>query len=1633
MAIKQYRVYYSTLVDPGSVCTNPTITPTLPTGGLAIVCDNGDSVDIQINTDIAGPHCLSFIIDCTGTCDTCGSQVIQKCFCTDSEDCGECENCVGNVCVSRCEPGKVCNNDTCGDCSDEFPCPANQVCSQGVCRCPADKPILRADGVCVECLDGDDLGPCLICVNGTIVAIDCPDGVCNPNTGDCQECLNNGDCAGPNECCGPTGGCECCPGYVLDPDTNQCVPAPPCTSAQDCIDTFGKCYYCTPEGCKPVICPEGFICDPNTGDCVPSCEDGICPPGQGCLNGRCVPCDELSCTGSGPQCQYAVGCECVGQTCSWIDCDPENVEMVWTVVPGTPGTPGTPVPGSGMPALQGTTNITPLSIVYVQPPNGAGYMNHQFNLGVTNGTNGTWTLYHQYPSVAVSLGSGTSVSFDLAGTAPASGPNLVGFTVEFVETNTSRKATWGIYRNPPYGDPTAANTWQYEFNGGNGVPPQTQGGTPGTPGSLQLCATNGNFIAVGVSDVVTTGTMSISFVATGGNCLVAYPTGCGSWSGNVNIKCGGNIIKVPAPSFFRDPANCCDPTDPNCDGWGTGDPCQGVTVKPITLQFFPTFGQNGSGDGEFMVVADWESAGLTFLQMFYMNISPGCWSTAANPASASNDIQIVTSPSQSPWGPNPSALAVNVTMGDGGCVRLGHTCELSVGTCEKLQGEVCLTECSAFKVEIVAGTNNTYTAVPSMADETVTYEWSYTGLVNNTGQTVIITPVGGSSTLSVTARYGTPTKCTATDSISLQYDKPGCMNRRACNWDPTAQVDDWSCVVVDPSSYNCATGFFEPGFVNGQPANTILTPTVSFWINGVEMKGDARRLDASPTNGYTVQVKVDGVDACTHQLVVPQCYNCSGTNCLPAPLGLNQGLYLTPNCDNMCDQSLQINIQEDCVNNGTVLSVKVTGGTGVYTVSANKVGGPQVLPPTALIGNGSVSTPVLGNGVVRVFVQDQGSPANNSKDWSAACHNCTEDATALSNYSINCAGNYTVNFTLTADPFATFYTVQLLNNLGVQVPGGSSTWTGAGTYSMPLGSYPGDGGYTLRVTNDLGCVKNYDMSLNCNGTLLPCPISGAGLTYVNSGGSTLFSGTFALTTAGGNYQVQLYNTTGGTPASCSSAALSTPIGSPITVVGVLGTNTINFPTPVSTPAVATCYGVKVQRLGAGYENCSQTAFVSVVPNASAVCDGDVTSIAYNTATGQVLVSWDFENTSDSLTVQIEAYSSGVCGTGTPVTVTSTGNGENGLNIPFNGIPQLQGTAQCVRVTIWDEADPTCTATLDGTIAACSCAVDVTAVDVDPDAETAEVTFTTRCTSGDVTIDITGSATGSYSFGTANTDGTVDTHTQVVALVGYPSVGGSINVEVSDDINGLCTDTVTATLPSNCVNCGLVVNVGLVTSRVETVIDYSANTLVSAAVGKYDLNNPTEVAELESVLAGGLAFNGANFCGGAPVEVNVGSNAGIRVYQDSDDFVDINYATVSSALWTGVRKAYFGACGCATGRLCDYTTVVDLSGTGALAPGDNVTFGLWYGDTGNTSYEIYLGTVSTLITGGVLAAMQTGIYNALTSANCGFAVGSVTASWNGGTKELTLTIADTNAALFTAYAYGNSYSSDYHEFTQSGCV
>ena len=311
-AIKQFE--YCVTGIP-SCCVSPVIT-WVEQPGVLISC-KGSCVTVSYPEDFSQKRCITLFI----TCNSCGTnQIIERqvCFCGDEGGCGPCEDCGPNgVCISRCTG--ICDeaNGTCVDCDPTHPCPGNKSCVAGGCQCSSSKPYDVGNNRCVECVGQGDCeskyGKCYKCVDGTCVYKgDCGGGVCDPATGDCEECITKGDCSskGDNFCCNGSKKCVCCPGYVLNPNTGQCVPAPECTG-NDC----GPCGDCVQGKCVPRQCPDGQVC--VNGDCVEKCDcnnPASCTnQGKICKNidGQCV------CVSCGTSCAAGCigGCHCSGNNC----------------------------------------------------------------------------------------------------------------------------------------------------------------------------------------------------------------------------------------------------------------------------------------------------------------------------------------------------------------------------------------------------------------------------------------------------------------------------------------------------------------------------------------------------------------------------------------------------------------------------------------------------------------------------------------------------------------------------------------------------------------------------------------------------------------------------------------------------------------------------------------------------------------------------------------------------------------------------------------------------------------------------------------------------------------------------------------------------------------------------------------------------------------------------------------------------------------------------------------------------------------------------------------------------------------------------------------------------------------------
>jgi hypothetical protein len=304
------------------------------------------------------------------------------------------------------------------------------------------------------------------------------------------------------------------------------------------------------------------------------------------------------------------------------------------------------------------------------------------------------------------------------------------------------------------------------------------------------------------------------------------------------------------------------------------------------------------------------------------------------------------------------------------------------------------------------------------------------------------------------------------------------------------------------------------------------------------------------------------------------------------------------------------------------------------------------------------------------------------------------------------------------------------------------------------------------------------------------------------------------------------------------------------------------------------------------------------------------------------------------------------------------------------------------------------------------------------------------------VDISGDATGSLSVSGTSEDGGTSSHpSTVVAIVGYPSTGGSIVLEITDALNGACISTQVVALPSNCVSCGIVGTFNEQDAVVTAIFDFLGNPVVA---GSYDMTQLADRNLLANDAEAELVDLGANICAGADgvLVARSGGYSGMRANQDSGQFVDINYAEVTSSEWVGTLKTYFGACGCATGRLCDYQAAVDFS-TMILADAF-VKMVVTFGDTGATysnSVVLDFGDITDGVSPSELTAAAAALKLALENSGCAPTVGTVTIAFDSITEIFTITILGTNAALGLVNASTtDGLTSDlFTEFTQSNCV
>ena len=253
---------------------NSTVTKNAFYFGWEDLISGGDNDFDDLTTYVTGITCAGG----GGPCDT-GNPGI----CADGT-----MQCQGGVltCVQSNQPAnESCDglDNDCNGVTDEGDlCPSNQVCDKGKCvpKCGSGEFVCASDEVCT---------PEGVCVEQSCANVTCPTG---------QVC-QSGVCVGPCDgvvcpygqlcrvgaCVDPCSSVTCDSGQVcvagVCSDMCQCVG---CAAGQTC-QADGKCLT---DGCVGKTCNAGEYCDAS-GTCVDACMGAVCPSGQVCMSGQCVP------------------------------------------------------------------------------------------------------------------------------------------------------------------------------------------------------------------------------------------------------------------------------------------------------------------------------------------------------------------------------------------------------------------------------------------------------------------------------------------------------------------------------------------------------------------------------------------------------------------------------------------------------------------------------------------------------------------------------------------------------------------------------------------------------------------------------------------------------------------------------------------------------------------------------------------------------------------------------------------------------------------------------------------------------------------------------------------------------------------------------------------------------------------------------------------------------------------------------------------------------------------------------------------------------------------------------------------------------------------------------------------------
>jgi hypothetical protein len=83
-----------------------------------------DYLIVELIPGCIGNACIEGWLIFDNTCANCDPIYFKRCFCSNNEDCADCEECnPQGICQSKCTETEYCLDNTCVECDPNKPCP----------------------------------------------------------------------------------------------------------------------------------------------------------------------------------------------------------------------------------------------------------------------------------------------------------------------------------------------------------------------------------------------------------------------------------------------------------------------------------------------------------------------------------------------------------------------------------------------------------------------------------------------------------------------------------------------------------------------------------------------------------------------------------------------------------------------------------------------------------------------------------------------------------------------------------------------------------------------------------------------------------------------------------------------------------------------------------------------------------------------------------------------------------------------------------------------------------------------------------------------------------------------------------------------------------------------------------------------------------------------------------------------------------------------------------------------------------------------------------------------------------------------------------------------------------------------